>query len=83
VFASVAGGTETSADAPADAEPELEALVDVAPALVPVEATWNGAEKRCGLVKSLWFEKIPSTHWCAVSHNVPLDTPRSVGSGKA
>ena len=53
MFANVAGGTDTSADAPEEVEPALGALVDVAPPLVPVDAIRNGAEKRCGLVKSL------------------------------
>ena len=58
--ASVAGGTETAADAPLEAAPleaepapdELGLPVDAVPPLVPVDATWNGAENRCGFVKS-------------------------------
>jgi len=66
VFASVAGGTETPADAPPlaedapplaelVAEPELDdpdALVGIAPLGRPDGVTWNGAEYRWGLVRS-------------------------------
>ena len=63
VFASVAGGTETTGDAPLLAEPEpaeLEldepdepvVLVGMAPLGRPDGVTWNGAEKTWGLVKS-------------------------------
>ena len=65
MFANVAGGTETAADAPLVALPELDApdaLVDPAVPLAAVETTWNGAENRWGLEKSFWFEKKPSTH---------------------
>ena len=63
VSASEAEGTETPGDAPLLAElaldepPELEleepdALVGTAPLGRPDGVTWNGAEKRWGLVKS-------------------------------
>jgi len=66
VSASVLDDTETSADTPApfvdgepdapfDVEPPVDALavlVDAAPPVVLVLSIKNGAEKRCGLVKS-------------------------------
>jgi hypothetical protein len=49
VFASVAAGTETAADAPPMVVGVVAAVV---PPLVLVGFTRNGAENRCGLVKS-------------------------------
>jgi hypothetical protein len=61
VFASSAGATETAADAPEVAAEGLGTVVGevaevepppVLPPLVLVGFTKNGAENRCGLVKS-------------------------------
>ena len=41
--------------------------------------TWNGPENRCGFVKSFWFEKKPSTHWCSASSH----TSRSEHRGRS
>ena len=48
----------------------------------PFELTWNGAEKRCGLVKSFWLAKIPMTQAFGATPQVIADVPR-MGSGRA
>ena len=61
MFANVAGGTETAADAPETVADEFTVVVGEVeavepslevPPLVLVGFTKNGAENRCGLVKS-------------------------------
>lgn len=86
VFASVAGGTETSADAPPAVEPEVDAVDGVDPDVVAaalVDDIRNGAENTWGFEKSFWLENIPNTHSCVASHTVPFDAPRSAASGRA
>ena len=56
VFASWAAGTETAAEAPAAVVgvvvADVAAVAAVVPPLALVGFTKNGAEKRCGLLKS-------------------------------